>query len=469
MSAEPTTEGRVASEPLRILIVDDEAVFARAVDRRLGKAGFQCRIAGSLREARRAFEGPEPHLVLLDMRLPDGSGLDLLAELRGRNGSEVPVIVVTAYGEVEDAVAAMKLQAADYLKKPVDLEELLLCVDKVLARTALGRALEYSRAREQHAREGVVLLGEDPAIAALREQARRLGALCKDRELLPPTILILGETGTGKDVMARLLHHESARAGRPFVHVDCAALPKDLIEAELFGHEKGAFTSAVAPRTGLIEAAEDGLLFLDEIAEIPLDLQAKLLAVLERRSLRRIGSTRERAVSAWFIAATHREPERMLAEGQLRPDLYFRLNVLTIRIPPLRERGRDALLLAEHFAEQIARRYGFTGTGLTPEAGTAILGYHWPGNVRELKHVIERALLLSGTGTIDPKDLLLPHVEPSRPAETEGGLAGMTLAEAERLLIERALQRAAYNVSEAARQLGLTRMAMRYRMQKHGF
>ncbi len=464
----PEAGTQIGSEALRVLIVDDEAVFARAVDRRLSKVGYACSIAATLREARQALEDREPHLVLLDMRLPDGSGLDLLGELRRRNGSEVPVIVVTAYGEVEDAVAAMKLQAADYLKKPVDLEELLLCIDKVLARTALGRALEYSHAREQHAREGVELLGEDPAMVALREQARRLGALCRDRKLLPPTILILGETGTGKDLLARLLHHHSARAGRPFVHVDCAALPKDLIEAELFGHEKGAFTSATAPRTGLIEAAEDGVVFLDEVAEIPLALQAKLLAVLERRSLRRIGSTRERPVAAWFIAATHREPERMLAEGQLRPDLYFRLNVLTIRIPPLHQRGRDAVLLATRFAEQTAKRYGFAPVGLAPEACAAIIEYRWPGNVRELKHVIERALLLSGTGTIDREALMLPRAGESSTGAPEDALAGLTLAEAERLLLTQALKRSDYNVSEAARQLGLTRMAMRYRMQKHG-
>lgn len=450
----------------RVLIVDDELLFAKAVARRLTRSGYVCEHAATLAAARTAREGFEPDLILLDLRLPDGSGLDFLRELR--EASKVPVIVMTAYGEVEDAVQAMKCAASDYLKKPLDLDELLLNVEKVLQARELDRRLEYSRVRE-HTRTGSVgLLGESAALRAVREQARKIAALVAS-EGAPPTVLITGETGTGKDVTARLLHETSCRADRPFVHVDCAALPKDLIEAELFGHVKGAFTHAVAERTGLIEAAEDGVVFLDEIAEIPLELQAKLLAVLERRNLRRVGSSQERRVNAWFIAATNRAVEDMVASGDLRSDLYFRLNVLSLALPPLRERGEDIVVLAERFAAEIGRRYGVPTPRFSDSAKRALLAYGWPGNVRELSHVVERAVLLAQEEQVDARDLGLPAASvPSSASSELAVLDQMTLEEVEKLMIERALVMSGDNVSEAARRVGLTRMAMRYRMQKYG-
>lgn len=449
----------------RVLVVDDEMLFAKAVVRRLERAGFACSHAATLAAARAALGSDEPELMLLDMRLPDGSGLDLLRDLR--RDSSLPVIVMTAYGEVEDAVQAMKFAASDYLKKPLDLDELLLNVEKVLHASELDRRLEYSRTRE-HVRAGASeLIGDSPALVALREQIARMAGLVSG-EGVPPTVLITGETGTGKDVTARLLHQSSPRATRPFVHVDCAALPKDLFESELFGHVKGAFTHALTDRTGLIEAAEDGVVFLDEIAEIPLELQAKLLAVLERRSLRRVGSSQERRVSAWFIAATNRDVEAMVDEGSLRSDLYFRLNVLTLALPPLRERGDDALLLAAHFAREVARRYGLAEPEIGADARRAIGAYPWPGNVRELSHVIERALLLCGGGAIDASALGLRAPEATTAAADLAALDDMTLEEIEQFMIRRALARCDENVSEAARRLGITRMAMRYRMQKYG-
>jgi DNA-binding NtrC family response regulator len=264
------------------------------------------------------------------------------------------------------------------------------------------------------------------------------------------------------------MHSVSARRDRPFVHMDCASLPKDLIEAELFGHEKGAFTSAHTERTGMIEAAEDGALFLDEIGELPLELQAKLLAVLERRTLRRVGSTQERPVRCWFIAATNRDMEQMVKEGRLRSDLYFRLNVLSVRTPPLRDRGEDIVMLAREFARQIATRYGQKPPVFDASAIAAMRGYHWPGNVRELRHVIERVVLLCAGGNVTADTLMLT----AAPAAGAGGdelasLDEMTLDQVEKLLIERALKRTGNNVSEAARQLGVTRMVMRYRMKKY--
>jgi DNA-binding NtrC family response regulator len=310
-----------------------------------------------------------------------------------------------------------------------------------------------------------VLIGVSEAAQTLRAQIARIAAL--GHEGAAPTVLILGETGTGKDLAARLLHHASPRAAQPFVHVDCAALPRDLIEAELFGHVKGAFTSAVAERTGLIEAAENGVVFLDEIGELPLDLQAKLLAVLERRNLRRVGSSQERRVNAWFVAATNRDVEKMVAEGGLRPDFYYRLNVLGLRLPPLRERREDVPVIAEHCAGQLARRYGLPGYALDASAQQALAAYEWPGNVRELRHVMERALLLAGGGIISAAMLMLSPAS-NQPLVSAPDLYGMTLEAAERLLIAQALQRTGNNVSEAARQLGITRMAMRYRMKQHG-
>lgn len=466
-------EGRgQGSAGRRILIVEDEGVFARAVAKRLARVGYDCLVAGDLRSARGAVNDRVPDLILLDMRLPDGSGLDFLAWLREQHGDAAAVLVLSAFGELEDAVAAMKLNASDYLKKPIDLDELQVNVEKVLAREEVAKELTRARSRERAQQPGVLFLGEDPKMVAVRQQAARIGSLVGQADVIPPSVLILGETGTGKDVTARLLHALSARSSRPFVHVDCASLPKDLIEAELFGHEKGAFTHATGERIGLIEAAEDGTVFLDEVGELPLELQAKLLAILERRTLRRVGSSHERRTDAWFIAATNRDLKRLAAEGSFRSDLYFRLNVLTLAMPALRERGTDVHLLAEHFARATASRYSLAPVAFTDRARAALEAYRWPGNVRELKHVIERAVLLVGGGRVDASDLLLSSDAPAGQGAVTGegaGLSveGLTLDEAERRLIESALHRTHWNVSEAARQLGITRMVMRHRMKKY--
>jgi DNA-binding NtrC family response regulator len=375
------------------------------------------------------------------------------------------VIVLTAYGEISDAVHAMKLGAADYLKKPVDLDELLLAVDKVLQTSRLRYQLDYSRERDSHAVEGAQLLGDSPAMQRVREQIRLLAELAGEGAEPPPTVLILGETGSGKDVAARLLHLLSPRSARPFVQVDCASLPRDLIEAELFGHEKGAFTSAHGARAGLIEAAEDGTLFLDEIGELPLELQAKLLNVIERRKTRRIGSVVERPFAARIIAGTNRQLPEMIAQGQFRADLYYRLNVVTLNMPSLRERGEDVVLLARHFAVQMSRRYGLPDPSFSDDALNALRAYPWPGNVRELKHLVERAVLLSRGGAINVPDLGLSQAP--APPTGDQPLQGLTLEAAERLLIERALLDTSGNVSEAARRLGVSRMTLRYRMEKY--
>jgi two-component system, NtrC family, response regulator AtoC len=451
-----------------ILIVEDEALLAKAIAKRFRKQGYLCEIAGTLAAAKAEIDRTPPDLILLDMRLPDGSGLDFLEALRSRDPADIPVVVMTAYGELEDAVAALKLKALDYLKKPVDLDELRIIIDKALRQVELHRSLDYSRQRDGRALESVRLLGESPVMTRLCEQIKRVGKISSRTDETPPTMLVLGETGCGKDLAAKLLHLESSRHNRPFVHVDCAALPKELIEAELFGHEKGAYTGAHTARSGLIVAAEDGTVFLNEIAEMPLELQSKLLTVLERRTVRQVGSSRERQVPAWFIAASNRNVEEMVKQDRFRADLYYRLKVLTLTMPPLRERGDDVILLARHFAKQTAQRYGLPEPELAPELIESMRRYSWPGNVRELQHLIERAVLLCDGARLTSASMNLEggHVDEAR-AAASCNLQDMTLEAAEYQLIIQALKRSQGNVTEAARQLGVTRMALRYRMQKH--
>ena len=339
-----------------------------------------------------------------------------------------------------------------------------LRLKKVFETEELNRKLDYSSKREKHAAGEVDFLGRCKAIEEVRKQVTTIAELSHASASIPPTVLVLGETGSGKDVVARLLHASSSRHDRPFVHVDCASLPGDLIEAELFGHEKGAFTNAHVSRTGLIEAAEDGLVFLDEIGELSLELQSKLLAVLERRTMRKVGTSQEQPVSAWFMAATNRDIGQMSAEGVFRSDLYYRLNVLTITMPALRDRGEDILLLARHFAAQTAQRYAVPAPEFTEECRKSMLSYDWPGNVRELKHMIERSVLLSGGKEISSEMLQL---QTSSALSNDNLLdTSATLETAELTLIKQAMQRTNGNVSKAARELGVTRMALRYRLEK---
>jgi DNA-binding NtrC family response regulator len=470
--AAANTPSQTQSPSWAILLVDDEDVFARAVATCLVRAGNTCVVATSLAMAREHIKDP-PDLVILDMRLPDGDGLDLLPDITGAGDAAPPVIVVTAYGDIGQAVDAMKLGAADYLRKPLDLDELLVTVDKVMESQKLRSRLNFSKARENRSAAPETLLGDSPAITSVRSQIETIAGV---GGAAPPTVLIQGETGTGKDVAARMLHRLGPRPDRPFVQVDCASLPKDMIEAELFGHVRGAFTSAHASRAGLIEAAEDGTLFLDEIGELPLALQAKLLNVLERRQVRRVGSTRESPVQARFIAATNRDLKAMVARDEFRDDLYFRLNVLSISMPSLRECRGDLALLAEHFLAITARSYGRDPPTLGADALDAIEHYDWPGNVRELRNVIERAVLLTPGAVVAAESMALsqsvavPQNNSSSPIGDPGNSteSASTLDDAERQLIAQALRQAKGNASEAARALGVTRMALRYRIEKHG-
>lgn len=463
-------QSMVGNQQLKLLIVEDEVLFARAVVRKLQKAGFECEHVESVQDARTIIKQFIPDIALLDMRLPDGNGLDLLPEFVSKH---IATIVMTAHGDISDAVHAMKQGALDYLKKPIDLEELLISVKKAEKSTQQDNSIHYAKQRNAHAVEGVDFMGDSDVVTNIKSQIERISQLVAD-DVVPPTVMIHGETGTGKDVAARYLHGIGPNKHRPFVHVDCASLPSDLIESELFGHEKGAFTGAVEARAGLIEAAEDGTLFLDEIGELPLALQAKLLNILERRVVRRLGSTKERNVPARIVTATNRNLQDMAVKGTFRQDLYYRLNVMSIILPPLRDRVGDAVLLAQHFTSQTAKRYGIEKPIFQAEAIHLIEQYRWPGNIRELRHQVSRAVLLCKDGQITAQDLLLPvhggsvAAQPSPTVNTTlSANDRVTLHASEKSLLIQTLSETRNNVSEAARRLGITRMTMRYRMAKH--
>ena len=451
-----------------ILLLEDERALARAIDRRLRRDGYTVAACENLANARLAAQRRPPDLAVLDLRLPDGHGLEFLEWLRAEIGP-VPALVMTAFGELDDAIGAMRLGAVDFLKKPLDLDALERIVSDALHRDSPATRAE---AAAGDATGAPVIIGDSPAVRTLRREIERIAAL--GRGSAPPNVLVTGETGTGKDLAARVLHAGSPRAGAPFVQVDCAALPRDLIEAELFGHEKGAFTNAHRARRGLLAAAGAGSAFLNEIGELPLGLQAKLLTALESRTMREIGSDTERAIEAWFIAATNRDIEQMMAAGDFRQDLYYRLNVLTLALPPLRERGEDVLELARHFVDETAARYERDPPTLTEAACGALIDHDWPGNVRELRHVIERAVLVhadtrleAGHLRLRPRRATTETVSAEAAGERAPGSDG-TLAGNEQALIERTLAETGDNISEAARRLGLSRGALRYRLDKYG-
>jgi DNA-binding NtrC family response regulator len=468
-----------------VLIVDDERTLARAIKAFLTESGYEAEVAGDAEQALRLLETMRPDVVFCDVRLPGMNGIELLRRIREFDAA-IPVIIMTAHGTIEGAVEAVKLGAFDYLKKPVDLEELRLLADRARENSQLKQELSYYRRRDA-AREtplaGVV--GDSPAIRAVLDQARQIAALDET-----PPVLITGETGTGKGLVARTIHGASPRAGKPFIEVNCTALPATLMEAELFGHERGAYTDAKESRMGLFEAAEGGFLFLDEVGDIELPLQGKLLKAVEERTVRRVGGNRDRRIDVRILAATNRELERDVQREHFRRDLYFRLAVIILRLPPLRERGGDILQLAQHYLDRFNAKYGKQLRQIEPRARELLLEYPWPGNVRELSHVIERAVLWSQGPTLDAEHLSLmtplppaetgerPALAPSEPASATTAPAtgesptlappGMDLERWERAMIEQALRDCDGNQTRAAQRLGISRDTLRYRLKKYG-
>jgi DNA-binding NtrC family response regulator len=416
--------------------------------------GYAVAEADNCREAREAFARSRADAVIASCRLPDGSALDLLAHVR-RIAPGTAFLVLADGGELEAAVRALAEGAEQFLTKPVDRPALLF---------VLQRALENQRARRRRATDQIVamrttpdpFLGGSPAIRALRDQASRV--VMADRP-----VLILGETGSGKGVLAGWLHANGPRSEECLLNLNCAGLSRELLESELFGHEKGAFTGAVASKPGLLEVADRGSFFLDEIGDLDLAVQPKLLKVLEERTFRRLGEVRERHVDIWLIAATHQDLPAMVEEKRFRSDLYFRISTLTLQLPPLRERVEDIPVLAEELLLRIASDVGRTALSLSSAALRRLQNHPWPGNIRELRNVLERAALLSSGSVLEAADLGFDFQR----GIAADALAGLTLEQAERRLIERALAQEGGRVERAAAKLGISRSSLYQRIQKY--
>jgi DNA-binding NtrC family response regulator len=443
-----------------ILLVDDEEAQRKVLAGFLRKKGFEALACGTVDGALGVAAAHTVDLVLTDLRMPDRGGLELLRELHALN-PEIPVIVMTAYGTVASAVEAMKLGAADYLTKPVDLDELELLVARTLERRALvseNRELRQQLAA-QHRLEGVETA--NPRMAQAINLAARAAAS-------RATILIRGESGTGKEVLARAIHHASPRARRPLVAVNVAALPETLLESEMFGHERGAFTGAERQHRGRFEQADGGTLFLDEIGDLPKGTQAKLLRALQEQRFERLGGTASIQVDVRVLAATSRDLEAMVRAAEFREDLYYRLNVVCIEIPPLRERRGDIPALVDHFVRRFAAEGGSKVRAVSREAMDLLLKYHYPGNVRELENLIHRAVVLARGPDITTADLPAHVSGLAAESRTAPGSLVERLAAFERALLVEALDEAGGVQTRAAQALGISERHLRYRLRKHG-
>lgn len=451
-----------------ILIIDDEVALVRSLSFALKEAGHTPHSAHDGAEGIEAVSQIAPDVVLLDLRLPDQSGMEVLQQLR-EHQPDLPVIMISAHGDTRAAVQAVKLGATDYLSKPFELDELFHIIDSVLDKKRMSSELSFHR--EVAMGEGS-LIGDSPPMRDLDHTVRRIAGSSSAR------VLVLGESGTGKALVARALHACSQRADGPFIEVNCASLPEQLIEAELFGAEKGAYTGAHQKRTGLVTLASDGTLFLDEIGELPLALQAKFLHFLEDGSYRPIGSTRALRTDVRVVAATNRDLAEEVGQGRFREDLYYRLNVIQLRIPPLRDRGADIIELAMHFCRRFAREEGTAPIRLSDETRQIFLRYPWPGNVRELKNTIERLTILTPGRAILPADLPREMLSTNPLGDTRkddegakpvpmGPISGH-LAEAERQFLEAALNEAGGQKGRAADILGISRHALKRRLQRLG-
>jgi two-component system response regulator AtoC len=449
-----------------LLIVEDEAVLAKNIRKFFERAGYEARVAGSAEEALVQLDSFRPDAVLLDFQLPGIDGLELLALLRSRE-PKLPVVMLTGQGSVELAVRALKLGAVDFLSKPVALEHLRVVVDRLLEERRAESAAAHARARQASGMAAVI--GESAPMRALKERiARLLAAEGATGAGTPPAVLVSGETGTGKELLARALHAEGLRRDGPFVEARCVTLDCASLEAELFGCERGAFPGATERRLGLVEAAHGGTLFIDEVAELPGPVQDRLLRLLTEGTLRRLGATREQAVDVRVIAASSGPLDTLIAAGRFRADLDFRLRGVALALPPLRERGEDVVLLARVFVDQLAARYRKGRLMLSRDAETALCAYSWPGNVRELRNLIEQTVLLAGTPVIEAAQLALPHPPVGTAAAPDDADADFpTLQETERNLLLGALQKTRWNVTQAAELLGISRDTLRYRIDKH--
>lgn len=454
-----------------ILVVDDDQAIRWTLQEALRSWGFSPVEAASVAEANKLFNSHSPAAVLLDIDLPDGSGLDVLREIKNEQHDAI-VIMITGNVHIDNTISALRGGAYDFIGKPINLEELRVTIRNAIETSQLRREIEQVRKEREREFNFRQIVGESPAMKKM------LGLAAKVAESDVASVLLQGESGTGKDLVAKAIHYGSQRAEQPFVAVNCAALPATLIESELFGYEKGAFTDAKARKEGLVEQAEGGTLLLDEIGELELSLQAKLLRVLEEGAFRRVGGLKDIPMDVRVLAASNRDLKAESEAGRFRLDLYYRLSVIQIDIPALRERGDDVLLVAQHYIDTIGSRLKRNTriTGLSPEAREVFRKYNWPGNVRELRNVIERALILEENDQITteylPGGLLMsPRQTPltttaDLPAQFVLPSEGISLDDAELSFVRQAIERSGGNQTRAAELLGISRDQLRYRLKK---
>ncbi|MGC7847131.1 sigma-54-dependent transcriptional regulator [Desulforudis sp. 1088] len=440
----------------KVLIIDDEEDMCWALEKAMQQEGYAATAVTRGKQGLTVLRGEGASIVLLDLQMPDMNGLDVLREIRLIN-PDLPVIIITGYGTIEVALEAMRRGATGYVTKPLDLYQLKLTVRKALQEKDLVKEVKFLRSELTKDREAMI--GESPAINAVRYMIQKVAPT-------DATVLLTGESGTGKEVAAVAIHKLSLRAEGPFVAVNCAALPEQLLETELFGHEKGAFTGATARRTGRFELANHGTIFLDEIGEMPPGMQAKLLRVLQEKAFERVGGTQTLQVDIRVVAATNKNLEEAVKNGSFREDLFYRLNVIHIHIPPLRERREDIPLLVNHFLGKLCPPPA--NCRVTDEALELLCRYGWPGNVRELQNVLERAVILGAAGEIKPEHLPQDIQHLAEQAKEEDVPAAPTLREAEKEMIIRALRKSGGNRSQAARLLGIARTTLLFRMKKYG-
>jgi len=460
-----------------ILIVDDDSQLADNIRLYLERYQWETHVEYSAEAGLKKLKTLHPDILLTDHMMPGKTGLDLIKVVQEID-PQLKIVMLTGEGSIQVAVDAMKAGASDYLAKPVSLAELKVVLDKTLRQAQMEKTLSVFQRRQSHGASLESIIGDSAPTTAMKDKVRQI--LEAERQISGgdlPSILINGETGTGKELLARALHFDGTRKDKPFIEINCASLPSNLLESELFGHEKGAFTDAKESRVGLAEAADSGTLFLDEIGEIDLALQAKLLTLLENRTVRRVGSVRERKVNIRIISATNQDLEKMVREGRFRSDLYFRLRVITLSTPPLRTTGQDILSIAEFYLQLHARRYGKKNLHFTPAAEQQLLGYSWPGNVRELRNTLEQSVLLAQGTEIDAGQLSIclgllneSHtiVSSSPPQMPSLGKLAADISDDNQVLLKRTLEKTGWNVSKSAKLLGLTRDMMRYRIEKYG-
>ncbi len=450
----------------KILIVDDEYLIRWSLSENLKEDGWRTVIAESGEEALEKFHSEAPDMILLDIKLPGISGVDVLEEIRATD-KDIPVMMITATSQVDVAVRAMKLGAYDYISKPFEFNEIRNKIRHALENTALKREVEYLRNKTSDGHGFNSIIATTPSMQEILSMASRIAGSAST------TVLLQGDSGTGKELLAQAMHYESNRSDKPFMPINCTALPDELLESELMGYEKGAFTDAKATKKGLFELAEGGTIYLDEIGDMKPGLQAKLLRFIEERSFKRIGGKEDIEVDVRIIAATNRDLEKAIEERQFREDLYYRLSVIPLTLPSLKDRREDIAPLAQHFRIRFNGEFKTSFTAFTDEALTLMTRYDWPGNIRELRNAIERSMILSSGNVIDAESLpvKIKGGDP-RGVSNASGLVllpetGVDLDLVEREFMTQALEKTDHNQTRAAKMLGLSRDALRYRMKKY--